>query len=352
MNRRELLKSAGTVAAWSSFWPARALAAANPNAAIETDPRTGIPTAPPPETRNGDMLYRPLGRTGEKVSAIGLGGYHIGSVATEAESVRLIRAAIDHGITFMDNSWDYHEGGSERWMGKALKDGYRGRVFVMSKIDGRTKQAAARQIDESLERFGVDHIDLMQIHEIIRLDDPDRCFAEDGAVAALQDAKKAGKIRFIGFTGHKDPFVHNRMLDIAAKHDFRFDTVQMPLNVLDASFRSFAHLVMPRLVDQGMGVLGMKPMASGAIVRNKIATPTECISYALTLPTSVVITGIESMDVLKQNLRIVKEFKPIAGAEMTALVARTASAAETGKYEQFKTTIKFDATIQYPHWMG
>jgi len=237
-------------------------------------------------------------------------------------------------------------------MGKALCDGYRQKVFLMTKIDGRTRPAAARQIDESLKRLQTDHIDLMQIHENLRMEDADRCFSEDGAIQALEEAKKAGKIRYIGFTGHKDPIVHNRMLDVAAAHSFHFDSCQMPLNLLDANFRSFAQHVVPRLLSEGIAVLGMKPMASGVIVKNKIATPKECLTYALTLPTSVVITGIDSMDVLEQDLEIMKEFKPLDGGQVRELLARTMASARTGHYEQFKTATQYDGTAHHPEWLG
>jgi len=234
-----------------------------------------------------EMIYRTLGRTGEKVSAIGLGGYHIGVPRESEEGVRLIRKAIDRGITFMDNCWDYHDGDSEVRMGKALRDGYRQRVFLMTKIDGRTRESAAKQIEESLSRLQTDHVDLMQFHEIVRMEDPDRIFASGGAIEAMLDAKKAGKVRFIGFTGHKDPTIHLRMLELAAKNKFRFDAVQMPLNVMDAHFRSFAQKVVPELVKAEIGVLGMKPMGSGAILQSKTVTPIERLHYALNLPTSV-----------------------------------------------------------------
>src|SRR5438477_619342 len=210
------------------------------------------------ENKN-EMPYRTLGRTGERISALGLGGYHIGVPKDEREGIRIIRTAIDRGLNFMDNCWDYHDGGSETRMGKALRDGYREKVFLMTKIDGRTKKAAAEQLDQSLKRLQTDVIDLLQHHEVLRLDDPDRIFAEGGAHEAMLEAKKAGKIRFIGFTGHKDPLVHLRMLEVAAKHGFRFDTVQVPLNVMDAHFRSFGKHVLPVLVKEGIGVLGMKP---------------------------------------------------------------------------------------------
>ena len=295
---------------------------------------------------------RTLGRTGEKVSAIGLGGYHIGIPQEEQDSIRLIRTAVDRGITFMDNCWDYHNGKSEVWMGKALRDGYRNKVFLMTKIDGRTKAAAARQIDECLQRLQTDRIDLMQLHEIIRLEDPDRMFAPGGAMEAMNEAKQAGKIRYLGFTGHKDPLVHLRMLEIAAEHKFRFDAVQMPLNVMDAHFRSFGQKVLPLLVKENIGVLGMKPMGSGAILQSKTVTPIECLHYALNLPTSVVITGIERMELLDQAVEAVQTFKPMSPAEVAALLGRTATAAATGHYEQFKTTARFDGTASHPEWMG
>jgi aryl-alcohol dehydrogenase-like predicted oxidoreductase len=304
------------------------------------------------ETRRGEMLYRTLGRTGVKVSALGLGGYHIGVPRDEAEAIRLIRTAIDRGITFMDNCWDYHNGGSEIRMGKALRDGYRDKVFLMTKIDGRTKAAAARQIDECLQRLQTDHIDLMQHHEIIRLEDPDRIFEENRAHAALLEAQKAGKIRFIGFTGHKDPLVHLRALEIAAQHGARFDAVQMPLNVMDAHFRSFEKQVLPVLLKEGIGVLGMKPLASGAILRSGAASAIECLHYALNLPTSVVITGIETMERLEQALEAVRTFKPMSAEAVAALLQRTEPLAKTGRYERFKTSAAFDGTARHPEWLG
>ncbi len=304
------------------------------------------------ESKSGDMLYRTLGRTGEKVSAIGLGGYHIGVPRDESEGIRLIRSAIDRGITFMDNCWDYHDGGSEVRMGKALRDGYRDKAFLMTKIDGRTRRAAAQQIDECLQRLQTDRIDLMQHHEIIRLEDPDRVFAVGGAMEAVLAAKRAGKVRYIGFTGHKDPLVHLRMLEVAAEHQFHFDAVQMPLNVMDAHFRSFAKQVLPVLVKDGIGVLGMKPLGSGAIVKSGAVSALECLHYALNLPTSVVITGIESQERLDQALEAVRTFKPMTEAQVAALLAKTASLAAKGQYERFKTSAGFDGTARHPEWLG
>lgn len=345
MQRREFL-GVMTMAA-SSGLGAAALESA---AAGDEPPFSDLPR--PDDIVRGDMRYRKLGRTGEEVSLVGLGGYHIGVPKNEADGVDLIRSAIDAGITFMDNSWDYHDGGSEIRMGKALRDGYRKKVFLMTKIDGRTKESAARQIDESLKRLQTDVIDLMQHHEVIRLEDPDRIFGEGGAQEAMLAAKKAGKIRYIGFTGHKDPMVHLRMLEIAAKHDFHFDTVQMPLNVMDAHFRSFGRKVLPELVKAQIGVLGMKPLASGAILKSKTVEPIACLHYAMSLPASVVITGVDSKAILKQALQAVKTFKPMSKEDMAALLAKTAEAAADGRFERFKTGNQFDATAQHPEWLG
>ena len=303
------------------------------------------------DERSGDMIYRKLGRTNERVSAIGLGGYHIGVPADLQESIRLVRSAIDRGINFMDNCWDYMDGKCETWMGQALRDGYRQKVFLMTKFDGRTKAATARQIDESLKRLQTGHVDLMQYHENIRMEDPDRFF-NDGVVDALLEAKKAGKLRYIGFTGHKDPVVHLRMLEVAQAHNFHFDSAQMPLNILDAQFRSFAHQVVPKLVEQGIGVLGMKPMSTGSLPRQGLATGIECLHYALNLPTSVVITGCENRQNLDQALEAARTFKPLTESQLSALLAKTREAALSGKLETFKTTTRQDGTALHPQWMG
>ncbi|GAW65472.1 aldo/keto reductase [Geoanaerobacter pelophilus] len=294
-----------------------------------------------------------MGSTKEKVSAIGVGGWHLGLPrVSEKDSIRIVRSAIDRGINFMDNCWDYGEGISETRMGQALKDGYRGKVFLMTKIDGRSKKEAARQLDESLKRLQVEMIDLVQHHEVLRFEDPHRIFDEEGANQALLEARAAGKIRYIGFTGHKDPQIHLHMLKVAAQHDFRFDTVQMPLNVMDAHFRSFENLVLPELVREKIGVLGMKSMANGILLKSGTVTAIECLHYALTLPTSVVITGIDSMEVLDQATQAVESFRPLTGAEVGELLARTAEAAMTGYYEPFKTTSLFDGTASNPQWLG
>jgi aryl-alcohol dehydrogenase-like predicted oxidoreductase len=297
------------------------------------------------------MVYRPFGKTGEKVSAIGLGGAHLGRGDSDG-ATRILRSAVDRGITFMDNCWDYSNGECERRMGLALRDGYRQRVFLMTKFDGRTKQMAAQQIDESLKRLQTDHIDLMQYHENIRMDDPDKFFAAGGPLEALVDAKKAGKIRYIGFTGHKDPSVHLKMLEVAAQHKFHFDSCQMPLNVMDYHFRSFAHEVVPKLVEQGTAVLAMKTLAAGAILRSGTVTAMECLHYALNLPTSVVITGMDSLERVDQAVEAVRTFQPMSEAQVSALVARTKDAAKDGRFELFKTSNTFDGTARNPQWMG
>jgi predicted aldo/keto reductase-like oxidoreductase len=306
-----------------------------------------------PEKAANAISRRVLGKTGERVSAIGLGGWHLGlPVVDEQLSLRIVRSAIDRGVNFMDNSWDYNAGTSEIRMGKALRDGYRDKTFLMTKIDGRSKKEAARQLEESLRRLQTDHIDLVQHHEIIRFEDPHRIFDDEGANAALLEARKSGKLRYIGFTGHKDPRIHLHMLEVARAHDFAFDTVQMPLNVMDAHYRSFEKLVLPQLVKQKIGVLGMKSMANGIILKSGTVTPVECLKYALNLPTSVVITGCDSMKILDQALDVVRTFRPLSAAKVNAILAKTKAAAARGEFELFKTTSVFDSTATNPEWLG
>ena len=300
-----------------------------------------------------DVPYRDLGRTGERVSAVGLGGYHLGSPdLSDANAVEIIRTAIDRGITFLDNSWDYRDGVSEKRMGKALRDGYRDRAFLMTKVDGRSRKEAERQLHESLRRLGTDTIDLVQHHEVIRFEDPHRMFDKDGANAALIDARAAGKIRYIGFTGHKDPHIHLHTLAVARDNGFRFDTVQMPLNVMDAHYRSFERLVLPALVKECIGVLGMKSMGAGTILKSGTVTAKECLHYALSLPTSVVITGIESMERLEQALEAVRTFRPLTESELDKLRGKTSVAAAHGAFELFKTSSLHDSTAEHPEWLG
>ncbi|UFS72553.1 aldo/keto reductase [Geomonas sp. RF6] len=328
LTRRELLAAAAALTV-SSIFPEPILAA----------------------LRDQDMPYRTLGRTGEKVSVIGLGGFHIGKQEDEKESIRIIRTAIDSGINFMDNCWDYNNGASEERMGKAL-EGARQKVFLMSKIDGRDKATAAKQIEESLRRLRTDRIDLMQLHEVIRDSDAEKAFRPGGAMEALLEAKKAGKVRYIGFTGHKSPAIHLKMLETAFSHGFTFDTVQLPLNVMDAHFDSFEKKVLPVLLKHKIGVLGMKSMGDGILLQSKVVTPVECLHYAMSLPTSVVITGCDSVPILQQALKAARGFKPLKEAEVVALLSRTAKAAKDGAFEKYKTSRDFDGTYHNPEWLG
>ena len=311
----------------------------------------GLSAAAKPDRKSG-IPYRTLGRTGEKVSLIGLGGYHLGKQSDPEESIRIIRTGIDEGINFLDNCWDYNGGESEIRMGKALRDGYRQKAFLMTKIDGRNKTAAAAQINESLRRLQTDRIDLLQFHEVIRDSDPDRIFAAGGAMEAVLEAQRAGKIRFIGFTGHKSPDIHLKMLASASKRGFAFDAVQMPLNVMDAHFNSFEKRVLPILTKDGIGVLGMKSMGDHFILGSKTATPVECLHYAMNLPTSVVITGCDSPPILQQALDAARNFQPMDSSQVAALLAKTAKAAEAGQFELYKTSHQFDGTVANPQWLG
>ena len=294
---------------------------------------------------------RPLGSTGVSVSLVGLGGFHIGVPKDDAEATRIMHAAIDRGIDFFDNCWDYNDGKSEERMGRALEGGKREKVFLMTKLDGRTREAAAGQLEQSLRRLRTDVIDLVQIHEVIREGDPARCFAEEGCIRALEDAKRAGKIRFVGFTGHKDPKFHLAMLEAADHHGFRFDAVQMPLNPLDAHFRSFEKLVLPVLVEKQIGVLGMKALGAGSILESGVVSALECLHYAMNLPTSVVINGMESERDLNQAVAAALSFRPLTAVQIADLMARTVKVAKKGKYETFKTTKEHDGTTENPQWM-
>ena len=338
MERRDFLKTA---------------TAASIASAITTNPQISRASNNPiKRPESPDMIYRELGTTGERTSAIGMGGYHLGKQADANESINLIHAGIDRGITFLDNCWDYNEGISEVRMGQALRNGYRQKVFLMTKMDGRTTKEYNKQLEESLGRLQTDTIDLVQFHEVIRLEDPDRIFAPGGAIEAAVAARQAGKIRFIGFTGHKDPAVHLRMLETAQKHSFHFDTVQMPINVMDAHFRSFEKEVMPVALKQGIGVLAMKTFGDPYILKSNTVQPIEALHYGLTQPVSVIITGIDSTQVLDQAFEATRTFKPLDQTQISSLLARTASAASEGKFELFKTTSHFDGTAQNPKWLG
>ena len=301
----------------------------------------------------GELPRRTLGRTGASVSIVGLGGFHIGKQQDPAESVRIIRAAVDGGITFLDNSWDYNEGQSELRMGEALRGGYRERVFLMTKFDGRDAASAARQIDESLRRLRTDHVDLLQFHEIIRPTDPERIFARRGAIEAALAARKAGKARFLGFTGHKSPEIHLSMLRACEAHGFRPDTVQMPLNVLDASHDSFQAKVLPELVRRGIGVLGMKPFGDDFVLRSGAVSPEDGLRYAMSVPgVDVTITGIDAPAILDQALRLARGFEPLSAEARAALERKAAAVAADGQFEAYKSSHHFDSTHEHPEWLG
>jgi predicted aldo/keto reductase-like oxidoreductase len=344
-DRRAFLGTLGAVAAACHSAPTDHTP---PAPSSEAAPAT---SSAPPAPANATIPKRVLGATGVEVSMLGLGGAHIGTQKEERESIDVIRYAVDHGFTFLDNCWDYNDGESEKRMGKALVGGYRQRVFLMTKLDGRNAQAATEQLEQSLQRLQTDVIDLVQVHEVIRMTDPERVFGKGGTLEALQAAKKAGKLRFIGFTGHKDPDIHLAMLKTAADHGFHFDTVQMPLNVMDPHFKSFEHNVLPVLLEQKIGVLGMKPMGAGVILKSGVVSAQECLRYSLSLPTSVVITGCESRKDVDQAVDVATHFVPFTAAEKVALLERSKKAGSAGEFELFKTSQHFDGTAKNPHWL-
>lgn len=356
MDRRSLFRH---VAATSLLGVAAPRAA---DAVEATLPSPAGPLPPLPRVRDagelrGEMLYRPLGQTGESVSAIGFGGSHFCKPGLdEATSVRLCHAAIDRGMTFMDNAWDYNKGVSEERMGIALAQaGYRAKVFLMTKVDGRNKAIARQQLEQSLSRLKTDHLDLWMFHEVLRFDDPDRIFAPAGAIEAALEARQAGKIRFIGFTGHKDPRIHVYMMEVARAHGFQFDVVLMPSNVMDAHFRSFARLAMPVALRERIGIITMKPFggSDGVILKSGAAiSPVDCLHYALNRPTAVVITGIDNPHVLDQAFAAAKSFRPMSETDEASVLAASAPAAAAGHFELFKTTAHFDGTARNPDWLG
>jgi uncharacterized protein len=295
-------------------------------------------------TGTGQVPMRELGKTGVKVSALGVGGYHLGSIKSEDESNELVARALDAGINFFDNCWEYHDGVSEARLGAALK-GKRDQAFVMTKVctHGRTKDVAMKMLEESLRRLQTDHLDLWQIHEVVYYNDPDLIFAANGAAEALLAAKQQGKVRFIGFTGHKNPAIHLQML---AYHDFPFDTVQMPLNALDGTFKSFEQQVLPVANKRGLGVLGMKSLGgSGEMVKHGALTAEDGLRYAMSLPVATTISGMDSIEVLEQNLRVARGFTALSAQDMQELRERTRMFAADGRYELFKTTTKYDGKV-------
>jgi len=325
-NRREFLAQTGlagaSVLAGASAW----------SAPIELS-----------DTAPDQIPKKPFGKTSAKVSIIGIGGYTLGQAPSYEEAERIVHEAIDAGVTFFDNAWDYHQGKSEEWMGQALK-GKRDNVFLMTKVctHGRDKKVAMRQLEESLKRLQTDHLDLWQVHEVIYYNDPELVYATGGVLEALDDAKQQGKTRFVGFTGHKDPAIHLDMLS----RGYAFDSVQMPLNVFDATYRSFETRVLPEVVKRGMAALGMKSMGGGGEpVLECAVTPQEALSYAMSLPVAVTISGIDALSVLRQNLAVARGFVPLTGEQMQTLRGRCAAAAADGHLELYKSTMKYDGDV-------
>jgi len=294
---------------------------------------------------------RPMGSTGLQVSILGMGGFHLGTVKTQEEVNEMVAKALDHGINFFDNAWEYHKGLSEERVGTALK-GKRDKAIVMTKVctHGRDKKVAMQQLEESLTRLQTDHLDVWQVHEVVYYNDPEKHYEPDGVLEALTLAKQQGKVRFVGFTGHKNPSIHLDMLN----RGFKFDTVQMPINPFDPGFRSFEKNVLPVAVAKGMAVFGMKSMGgSGEPIVQGALTPTEALSYAMSVPgVSTTVSGMDSMGVLDQNLAILANFHPLDDHQMNALRAHGARFND-GRFELFKSTVKYDGDVgrqqhQYP----
>jgi predicted aldo/keto reductase-like oxidoreductase len=347
MERREFIKQAAATAAVAGFKPAQG--AAQKATLTGAAALTPLPVV---STVNG-IGRRKLGRADVEVSIIGIGGYHLGlKDVTEEEAIRVIHAALDHGINFLDNCWDYNEGVSEIRMGKALAGGYRQKAFLMTKLDGRTGAAARQQLEESLKRLKTDHIDLVQIHEVIRMTDPEQAFQPGNVVDVLKQAKKEGKIGFIGFTGHKSPSMHVHMIETADKYGFTFDTVQMPVNALDEHYDSFGQKVIPEAHKRGMAILGMKPLSNAAILKAGTVTAPEALHYAMSVPVTLTITGCQSMANLEQALAVARDFKPMSIDQKLALLAKTAPLAPEGQFEDYKSSHIYDGTVHNPQWLG
>ncbi|MBF5045291.1 aldo/keto reductase [Simulacricoccus sp. 17bor-14] len=339
-SRRDFLELAGA-ALLAPVVSAAAAAAAGPSTTGSSGSGPGS-TGSDGGTR-GILLPRTLGKTGVQVSGLGVGGYHLGTMKSEAEAVRLVHEAIDAGLTFFDNAWEYNEGRSEQWLGKAL-EGKRQQVFLMTKVctHGRDKRVAMQQLEESLRRLRTDHLDLWQVHEVVHDNDPALHYQKGGVLEALEEAKRQGKVRFVGFTGHKDPAIHLDML----QRGFPFDSVQMPLNAFDATFRSFEQRVLPEVLKRGMVALGMKSLGGeGDPVKKGALAPEEALRYALSLPAHVIISGMDKPEVLRQNLKVARDFKPMSAEEMRALRERCRQLAADGRFELYKTSMKYDADV-------
>ena len=347
--RRDFLKAGVTIAGVASgVSAANEIASSSDASAGQSSERMGEALPVPPTASQGGMLYRTLGGTGERVSALGVGGHHLGDFPTVDEAIRFVHEALDAGVTFFDNCWEYYNGKTENILGRALK-GRRDKVFLMTKVctHGRSGQLALQMLEESLRRLGTDHLDLWQIHGIVYDNDPELAYAKGGVLEAFDQAKKQGKVRFVGFTGHKEPAFHLQMLELG----YPFDTVQMPLNPFDSSFHSFEKQVLPEVNRRGMAALGMKSMGGTAwAVKNGVVKAEELLRYAMSLPVATTISGMDSLEVLHQNLRVVRGFKPMTDNEMDALRARCAPTAADGRYEPYKVSLRYDNPItRLPH---
>jgi uncharacterized protein len=345
LKRRQFLKGVGFIGAGAgaSFLADHILSSnLEAEATIPTNQiMPSLAQANPSSTTKGEIPRRPLGKTGVEVSAIGLGGSNLGQASSREEAIRITHEAVDNGITFMDNAWEYNKHVSEEWMGQALQ-GRRDKVFLMSKVctHGRDARVAMQQLEESLRRLKTDYLDLWQIHEVVYYNDPELIFRTNGVIEALDKAKKEGKVKFVGFTGHKDPAIHLKMLS----YNYAFDTVQLPLNCFDASFRSFEKQVLPELNKRGIGAIGMKSMSgNGDAIKKGVLTPQEALLYSMSLPVATVVSGIDSLAVLRQNLAIARNFRPMDATSMQALRDRTRKYATDGRFELFKTSMKFEA---------
>jgi uncharacterized protein len=349
MERRSFLKRAAAVAAMTGLDTAKAR-----RAMADSALSGAAAEVPAPLVRSVEGIgRRKLGRADAEVSIIGVGGYHLGlGGVSEQDAIQIVRTALDRGINFLDNCWDYNGGASEERMGKALEGGYRQKAFLMTKIDGRTGPAARQQLEESLRRLKTDHLDLIQIHEVIRMTDPEQAFQPGNVMDVLEQARKEGKVRFIGFTGHKSPDIHLHMIETADKHHFTFDSVQMPVNALDEHFNSFGQRVIPEARNRGMAILGMKPLSNGAILKTNTVTAPEALHYAMSVPVTVTITGCQSIANLEQALTVARDFKPMSVEQKIALLEKTAPVSAEGKFEYYKSTHQNDGTIQNPQWLG
>ncbi len=349
MERRSFLKQAAAAAALAGLKSAAGQSVAAGSGLQGA--AAGIPL-PVVATVNG-IGRRKLGRADAEVSIIGIGGYHLGlKSVSEEDAIRIIRKGLDEGVNFLDNCWDYNDGVSEERMGKALQDGYRQKAFLMTKIDGRTGAEARRQLEQSFSRLKTDHIDLVQIHEVIRMQDPEQAFQPGYVVDVLKQMRKEGKIRFIGFTGHKSPEMHLHMIEIADKHGFTFDTVQMPVNALDEHYDSFGQKVIPVAQKHGMAILGMKPLSNAAILKTGTVTAPEALHYAMSVPVTMTITGCESLSNLEQALSVARNFKPMDEQQKIAILKKTAPVSAEGKFEAYKSSHIYDGTINNPQWLG